>query len=71
MENLKKCPICNCTPISFVAEPNNHIVLRCPDIDCDFPYAVGGINKESAIRKWNRCCEQWDKENKTNGGKLI
>lgn len=71
MENLKNCPICNNTPVSFVDETNNSIVLRCPDIDCDFPYAVGDINKELAIKRWNQCCEQWDKENEINKGGAV
>lgn len=66
MEKLKQCPICNCIPISYVDETTNCTVLQCPDINCDFPYAIGDINKECAIKRWNRCCEQWDKENNTN-----
>lgn len=62
MKKLENCPICNMAPILFVDETTYKFILRCPDVDCDFPYAVGNINKELAIKRWNQCCKQWDKE---------
>lgn len=64
LEKLKTCPVCNSAPIVLFDRTNNNIVLRCPDMDCDFPYAVGDSNRELAGKRWNDCCEQWDKDNK-------
>lgn len=61
---ITKCPCCNCGPISYIDKTNNYIVMRCPDINCDFPYAVGGKTKEKAINMWNLACSNWIKETK-------
>ena len=60
---ITKCPCCNCEPIFYI-DKDNRIVMRCPDINCDFPYAVGGETKEKAINLWNSSCSNWMKENK-------
>ena len=61
---ITKCPCCNCDPISYIDKTDNRIVMRCPDINCDFPYAVGGETKEKAINMWNSACSNWMKESK-------